>query len=137
MAPERKEESSVSTNYYCHLEDAEGNRLMPPLHIGQCSWGWRFALHYVPELALDSWSAWKRYLSRPGMVITRSARGDGESLTVDYMERVVLSSGMTDVERRALRFHAYGSWSHTPLPEGVNPRGPDGEPWDLITGEFC
>lgn len=68
----------MGTNFYLISKDPQhdcehcGTKkvLKDKLHIGKSSFGWRFALHYVPNLGLIDWASWSLFIeSKPDYVI--------------------------------------------------------------------
>ena len=60
----------MGTNYYLYI----GRKRTNPIHIGKSSYGWRFNLHYIPNLC-ENIDDWMLMLSRPGRHIENEYGG--------------------------------------------------------------
>lgn len=112
----------MGTNYYLHTKPACEccGRPYEPLHIGKSSYGWRFALHVIPEMNLNSLDDWKKLWNIPGSVICDEY---GNDFSAFHMEDIITNRELSD--GRKLRRHKDGHCM-----------GHGEGSWDYIVGEF-
>ena len=137
----------MSVNFYIKLKGRT-----KPLHIGKSSWGWAFALHYIPGIC-ENLEQWKDYINNSENVIyneyqhrisadellnTITKRGfkndkDDEFKTVrKYISREEIY--LFEKDNHSKYDYESGLWRHTDRQYAV--ANPEGETYDLIEGDF-
>ncbi len=118
----------MSTNYYFHKPDEAPcgacGRGHDPLHIGKSSFGWTFALHVIPELGLNDWPDWERFLRDT----------DGE-IRDEYQETLSLDDLREIVTNRSWRYGDPNRLRRAKI-HGELCVGHGAGTWDLLAGEF-
>ena len=69
-----------------------GLGVVPGLHIGKASAGWRFGLHVIPERGLTSWPAWLTFLAAYEVVIVDE---NGARVELSELVAIVEAKGGT------------------------------------------
>lgn len=122
----------MGTNFYLHKPSkSKCNHCghdpeLKILHIGKSSFGWRFALHVIPEEGINSLEDWKREWSAEGSFIKNEYE---ETISVEKMLDTITNrkSGRFSPEGMEPQFHELDRQYCLGHGEGS---------WDYMVGEF-
>lgn len=119
----------MSTNYYFHKRDLEPCSACGRgydsdlLHIGKSSYGRVFSLHVIPDLGLNDWPDWERFLRDTDGEIRDEYR---KALSLDELRQIVTDRSWHGAPDRLRRGKI----------DGVFCVGHGAGTWDLLAGEF-
>jgi len=127
----------MGTNYYVHSNANDtvcptcGHPTQSKIHIGKSSFGWCFGLHCVPELGLNSWQDWRRFLKH------RCVTNKTHVIKNEYDDVIDLNE-LTKIvtKRKNFSIHGKSLARHAIDNKFCVGHGPGASTWDLLVGEY-